>query len=160
MKGDSMDIENIISNEKSLVRNEKYRELVADDFAKKILCDIGLPVNPVYFIHFNINEIDFPSMDNYIVIGDDYGTKICINIDGKILSVDEKEEYSPRYINKDLKSFLECIYAYKELIVDCDKEDVEGNLEAIQERFELIDTSALSDDDNWWSIILEQLLDE
>lgn len=80
MKGDSMDIENIICNEKSLVRNEKYRELVADDFAKKILCDIGLPVNPVYFIHFNINKIDFPSMDNYIVIGDDYGTKICINI--------------------------------------------------------------------------------
>lgn len=30
-----MDIENIICNEKSLVRNEKYRELVADDFAKK-----------------------------------------------------------------------------------------------------------------------------
>lgn len=66
-----------------------------------VIRDIDL-VNPVYFIHFNINEIDFPSTDNYIVIGDDYGTKICINIDGKILSVDEKEEYSLRYINKDL----------------------------------------------------------
>ena len=37
-------------------------------------------------------------------------------------------------------------------VLDCDEE-------AIQERFELIDTSALSDDDNWWSIILEQLLE-
>lgn len=44
-------------------------------------------------------------------------------------------------------------------VLDCDEEDIEGNLEAIQERFELIDTSALSDDDNWWSIILEQLLE-
>lgn len=40
-------------------------------------------------------------------------------------------------------------------VLDCDEEDIE----AIQERFELIDTSALSDDDNWWSIILEQLLE-
>ena len=37
-----------------------------------VIRDIDL-VNPVYFIHFNINEIDFPSTDNYIVIGDDYG---------------------------------------------------------------------------------------
>ena len=48
MKGDGMDIENFISNEKSLVRNQKYRELVADDLTKKYCAVLGAQLLDAY----------------------------------------------------------------------------------------------------------------
>lgn len=143
-----------------LIKREQYRECSLSNETKKILCDIGLPKEPLNFIQFNIDEIEIELNDRYIVIGNDFGTDICINEKEEIISIDKENEYPIRFVNKSLKDFLECIFIYKQYeqeINNVADDDIESILDEIKMKFEIIDKEVFNNEENWWSIILEQI---
>lgn len=96
----------------------------------------------------------------YIIIGNDFGTDICINKKEEIVSVDPKHQYPTRFINKNLKCFIKFIIVYlfyEDKIIDASDDKINTVIEEIREKFNEIDIQALSNEENWWSIILEQI---
>lgn len=144
-----------------LVTNSNYINCNLSNVDKNILCNIGLPYMPLDFLQFNINEIDNLVLNNeYIVIGNDLGTNICINNKGEIVSVDLENEFPMRFLNKNLESLLKYIFIfilYENLLVNVDDVYVSLIIEELKSELNIIDDKALSDDENWWSIILEQM---
>lgn len=155
-----MDICEYLQKKFKLIKREKYREYDLTNNTKKILCDIGLPLEPLYFIHFNIEDIENIILDEEnIIIGDDLGTYICVNSKDEIVTIDPKGEYPKRFINKNLEAFLEFIViylSYEDIMKDTD-DDIDQTIQEIREKFDMIDAQALSSEENWWSLILEQV---
>lgn len=147
------------NNRFMLHKNEKYRNSSLSDETKNILCDIGLPEEPLHLIRFDVKSEEITKLNDLTVIGDDYGTSICINENDEILSVDPEGEYPERFINKDLDSFLSFIREY--YLFECKAEnsgedEIASALAALREKFNAIDAGALSNEENWWSVVLEQ----
>jgi hypothetical protein len=120
---------------------------------KNIKC-VGLSFNNETELK-NINGI------SYCVIGKDYEDEMAINaetLEVYILSNNKKI-----FINKSLDHLIDCInYFNQKINLD------EDNYEAIKRRkktkeiikgIKKIDTEALSNEENWWSLILEQVTD-
>ena len=156
-----MDINEYLKRNFKLTRQEKYRNCNLSDNTKRILCDVGLPEEPIYFIHFNVDQIDGIRLnENYIVIGNDLGTDICISFKEEIVSVDPQHVYPARFINTNLECFIKFIVIYllyAEKIVNASDEEINNILTDIRKEFDLVDKCALHDEENWWSIILEQI---
>ena len=155
-----MDGYEFLQDKFKLVTREDYRSCDLSNSTKKILCDIGLPYEPLNFIQFNIEEIDNINFDEeYIIIGNDFGTNICVNNKDEVVSVDGESEYPIRFINKNLESFLEfvvIILKYENEIEESDDDEIHQVMQKIRKEFDEVDIKALSSEDNWWSIILEQ----
>ena len=156
-----MDIYVDLQKKFKLITREEYRSCNLSNNTKKILCDIGLPYEPLNFIQFNIEEIENIKLDEeYVIIGNDFGTNICINHKDEIFSIDMENEYPIRFINKNLKAFLEFIIiflSHENEINDADDDEINQVLQKIRTEFEVIDIQALISKENWWSIILEQM---
>ncbi|MBD5088291.1 MAG: hypothetical protein HDT30_05690 [Clostridiales bacterium] len=130
-----------------------------EEAIKKLLSDMGLSEEYLYFIQFNLEEIKKIDKE-YLVIGHDFGTDICVNQNGEIVSVDPEHEYPTRFINKNLESLFGCIavyLSYANKITDATDDNILGIIKEIERKFDQIDVQALSNEENWWSIILEQL---
>lgn len=128
---------------------------------KKILCDIGLPNEPLNFIQFNFEEIENIKLDEEnVIIGNDFATSICINCKDEVVSIDLENEYPIRFINKNLETFLEFItifLSYEDKINDADDDEIKKVMREVRQKFDKIDIQALSNEENWWSILLEQI---
>lgn len=130
---------------------------VLEELNKRILSDIELPKDALSFMQFNS---DIEINDGNIVIGNDFGTDICINSKGEIVSVDKEKEYPTRFVNKNLKAFIDCIFIYKQYepeINNSSDDDIELVLNEMKLKFEIIDKEVFNNEENWWSIILEQI---
>lgn len=156
-----MDIYRFLKDNFKLITREDYRNCRLSNNTKKILCDIGLPYEPLNYVRFNIEKINGIFEDEeYITIGSDLGTDICINYKDEVVSVDREKEYPIRFINRSLESFLEfivIIIKYENEIKESDDDEIIKVIQKIRKEFDEIDIQALSSEDNWWSIILEQL---
>lgn len=156
-----MDIYEHLQKKFKLITREEYRNCNLSNNTKKILCDIGLPNQPLNFIQFNIDKIENIIIDKeYVVIGNDFGTNICINSKDEIVSVDLENEYPIRFINKNLETFLQFIIiflSYEDQITDIDDEKIDQVMHKIRDEFDMADIQALKNEENWWAIILEQL---
>lgn len=157
-----MDIYKYLAKKYELYTNKEFRECNLSKNTEKILCDIGLPKNPLNFIQFDISEIKKINLsDEYIIIGDDFGTKVCIGPKEQIVSVDLEGEYPIRFINQNLETFLKCIVTYtlyeNELSNINDDYSVKKILKKVSSEFKAVDILALSEEESWWSIILEQI---
>lgn len=156
-----MDIYKYFVDKFELFKKEEYRSCDLSDETKKILCDIGLPNKPLSFLEFNIETVENIQLGSeYIVIGNDYGTSICINKQNQIVSIDPEGEYPTRFVNKDLKSLLQFIkvyLSYESKLLDVNDDEVNKIIEEIKKEFGEIDAEALNNEENWWSLILEQV---
>lgn len=156
-----MDVYCFLKDKFKLNAREDYRNCRLSNSTKKILCDIGLPYEPLNYVRFNIDKIDSTFEDEeYIAIGSDLGTDICINYKDEVVSVDRENEYPIRFINRSLESFLEfivIIIKYEDELKESDDDEIIKVMQKIRKEFDEIDIQALSSDENWWSIILEQL---
>lgn len=156
-----MDVYKYFASNFELFRKEEYRSCDLSAESKKILCDIGLPKEPLSFLQFNIETIKYIQLgDEYIIIGNDYGTSICINKKDEIVSVDPENEYPTRFINKNLICLLKCIniyLSYQEKLIDVNDDEIIKVIEEIKREYEKIDIEALNNEENWWSVILEQV---
>lgn len=149
-----------LKNHFELFTREEYRELDISAESKKILCDIGLPENPLPFLRFDVKAADNLIMNDYVVIGSDFGTNICLNSSDEVISVDPELEYPTRFINTNLTCLLECIIIYlkhEKEIAEADDNNVDRLIADIKSEFTQADPQSLQNDENWWSIILEQV---
>ena len=120
-----------------------------------------MPYEPLNFIQFNIEEIENIKLDeDYIIIGNDFGTNICVNHKDEIVSIDTENEYPIRFINKDLETFLKfivIILLHENEIDEADDDEINQVMQKVRTEFNIVDIQALSSEENWWSIILEQI---
>lgn len=156
-----MDVYEYFQENFKLVTREDYRNCDLSNDTKKILCDIGLPYAPINYVQFNIGEIENIILnEEYIIIGNDFGTNICINHKDELVSVDMENEYPIRFINKNLEAFLKFVVILLSLeneINEADDDEIDQIMQKIRTEFDMIDSLALSNEENWWSIILEQI---
>ena len=156
-----MDVYKYLQKKFELITREDYRNCDLSDNTKKILCDIGLPYEPLNFIRLNIGEIENIKLDDeYVTIGNDFGTNICINHKDEIFSVDTGKEYPKRFINRNLESFLKFIVIFllhENEMDESDDDEISQIVQNIRKKFDEIDIQALNSGENWWSIILEQI---
>nr|MBP3282910.1 SUKH-4 family immunity protein [Treponema sp.] len=156
-----MNIYDFLQNRFKLNTRKDYNNFDLTENTKKILCDIGLPKEPLGFIKFNIDELKtLKHEDDFVIIGTDLGTNICINKNGEIISVDFENEYPTRLINKNLESFLHFIVVFllhEDEINSADDDTISQIIQKIKAEFEQIDELALNNQENWWPIILEQI---
>lgn len=149
-----------LKNHFELFTREEYRQLNISAESKRILCDIGLPEEPLPFLRFDVRTIDNLIMNDYVVIGSDFGTNICINSSDEVVSVDPELEYPTRFINANLTCFLKCIIIYlkhEKDVTKADDNEIDRLIADIKSEFTQADPHALQSGENWWSIILEQL---
>lgn len=126
----------------------------------RILCEIGLPREPIECVQFNVSSSE-RMINGNIVIGENEGTYLCINDHEEIIAIDQENESSIRFINKDLKSLLDYIVIYlisQEKALEIDDEDERMHiLGKMVEEFKKIDARALDNEENWWAVIIEQI---
>lgn len=145
-------------------------ELVRGDCPDSIrssLIDIGLPkegppASGVTFYH-DRRLLDTPSAGraDYLTIGYDYGTILSLKLKtGEIWAVDPNGRTPPRFVNSRLSDFILFLAVYDsyghERQRASDEED-ESIVQEIRRRFTARDPRALDDQENWWSLILEQM---
>ncbi|BDC97649.1 SUKH-4 family immunity protein [Treponema saccharophilum] len=156
-----MNIYDFLQNRFKLNTRKDYNNFDLTENTKKILCDIGIPKEPLGFIKFNIDELKtLKHEDDFVIIGTDLGTNICINKNDEIISVDFENEYPTRLINKNLESFLHFIVIFllhEDEINSADDDTISQIIQKIKVEFEQIDELALNNQENWWPIILEQI---
>lgn len=156
-----MDVYKYLQDKFRLNTREDYRNCDLSKNTMRILCDIGLPYEPLNFVQFNIREIENIRLNkDYIVIGNDFGTSICINNKDELISVDNRNEYPNRFINNCLESFLKFVViylSYENEINEAGDDEISQVIQKIRAEFDVIDIYALSNEENWWSIILEQI---
>lgn len=143
-----------------LYTQEKYQKYNLSSDTEKILCETGLPQEPVEGVRFHVNQSE-KMINGNIVIGEDEGTYLCINAQGEIISVDPEGELLTRFVNKDLRAFLDCIVIYlvfqeKALEIE-EEEESKQALDEMIEEFNKADERALDNEENWWAVILEQI---
>ncbi len=101
----------------------------------------------------------------YYAMEENYTTSFKITIPKvtkkiKETYLDRENEYPIRFINRSLESFLEfivIIIKYEDELKESDDDEIIKVMQKIRKEFDEIDIQALSSDENWWSIILEQL---
>ncbi|MBR6771214.1 MAG: SUKH-4 family immunity protein [Lachnospiraceae bacterium] len=154
-----------LKNRFSLYKKEQYRSYALSSSTKRVPCDIGLPNQPLPFLRFQVEEVkDVILEEKYIVIGDDLGLAICLSLSSEpdmeqeVVSVDPEQEYPPRFVNKSLEALLEFIVIflrYQDRLRE--EDDVESVLAEVRKEFTRMDIRALENEENWWTVILEQI---
>lgn len=96
------------------------------------------------------------------LIGDDYGTQLEL-ISEVLYSIDPEGVIPRRFVNSSLAAFAECIEAHRNLYADrttissADEADEAAIVEAFAAALAEIDSKAIADPDNWWSLVVEDL---
>lgn len=145
-----------------LYTQEEYKKSNLSQSTKRILCEIGLPEEPIEAVQFNMRSTKKITVINgNVVIGNNEGTYICVNTQDEIIAIDPQSELPIRFINKNLNSFLDYIVIFltfrdKALSASDEKEEMQV-LEEMRKEFEKIDGKALCYEENWWAVILEQI---
>ena len=148
---------------------EKITSKVLEGFTipletKNILETVGLPINVdslnVKFYCANLVEKVFYENEKYLIIGDDYGTKICIKQNtGEVYSIDPNNEYTPRFINSNIQCFLQFLIVYinkESELMEIDDKKAKAIMDKMKNEFLSLDGKALECEENWWSVVLEQ----
>lgn len=146
-----------------LFPKEEYRQTDLPEKEKQMLCEDGLPEVPLHFLHFNTQSGGLVIVnDDCISIGSDNGTEICIDPNNEIVSVDVYGVYPKRFVNSSLESLFECVaiyLIYNDRLMSADDDEIGVLIGEIRQKFSHVDEKALADEENWWSVILEQVED-
>lgn len=127
--------------------------------------DFSLPDNDILNIKFLKHEefhpLVFIDKEYTIVGGDDVDNMIGVDADGKVWFLDTMNIF-PMYASKGLKTFVEQL----ELFINWDypaddnsDDELEANAREFAREILKSDADALSDDYNFWSVVIEQMED-
>src|SRR5215469_5573618 len=100
---------------------------------------------------------DCRELGDYIVIGNDYGTDLCVNRqNGAIYSIDPWKKLPTRFVNSGIPQLARFIEVSKSYSI-ANAEGPQILAKKMQVALEKIDSPAIADRDNWWAVILEQI---
>jgi hypothetical protein len=99
-------------------------------------------------------------VDGATVIGNDYGTQFRL-VDSAIISVDPAAEVPARFVNSSVDQLSACIAAHIDYgrAIDAANDD-EAEFSAVESfatTIQRIDPECLSNPENWWAVIVEQM---
>lgn len=132
-------------------------------YTKNILKDIGLPMSNMLLVNFYIVGIKYILFrgKGYILIGDDYGTKLGIDMNTEeVFSLPDTEDIHPKFINSNIKFFILFLLIYHmeiSKIKGSKEEEIKLVAKQLREKFLQIDSKSLSDNESWWNLILEEI---
>ncbi len=138
------------------------RELSAD--LRAFLSNVGLPKECPLLVNFYtgvglLDQLNYES-EIFYVVGDDYGTKICIRAKTEdVWAIDPNGEIPRRFISTSVRLFLVLLQIYlsrQDELRDASDEDAVILVQQMRGQFNRVDAHALEDPENWWSVILEQ----
>ncbi|WPC42644.1 SUKH-4 family immunity protein [Clostridium sp. JS66] len=136
-----------------------FKESLLSKETIEFLIRVGLPIDNDVLINFK-NSSEIKENDKFITIGDDFGTQIGIHQNtNEIISFDSTNELPQRFINTNIKSLLQFLMIYIDnqlRLADAADEEAVEIVNRVREEYTKIDEHALADDENWWSVILEQ----
>ena len=95
--------------------------------------------------------------ETYSIVGDDYGTKIGLSRNEDVWSVDPERQMPRRFINTSIAHFVLFLGLYEQFENAKESGNREPYLSELRTQFHESDLFALSNEDNWWSLILEQI---
>jgi hypothetical protein len=131
---------------------------------KEFLKSFGLPPESNLLLHFYTGTEDLTiyseGQDRFLVIGDDYGTRLGMKEHtGEIEAIDINGTLPTRFVNSSiltLLAFLE-IYSKKQPeLAQASDEEASKIAERMRDEMHSLDAKALDDPESWWSVILEQ----
>jgi len=126
------------------------------------LAKLGVPRDAPLLVTFYTGEELLQPLtvagETYCVVGDDYGTKIGLRRRGDVWSVDPEGQLPCRFINTSIAHFvlfLGLFEAHEAQFESGNREPraIAGELRA---QFDENDVFALANEENWWSLVLEQ----
>lgn len=131
---------------------------------KTFLTKEGIPAIKTDLINLYNNESKIvPIMYKnvkYLVIGDDFGTSICVREEtGSVFAIDLSGDIPERFVNSDIEKMLSCLATYFENLTALQRvsdEDAGELVGDIKETLQQIDPPCLNNEENWWSVLLEQ----
>jgi hypothetical protein len=101
-------------------------------------------------------------IDHAIVVGSDDGTRFVLVSDA-VFSVDPNGRLPRRFVNSSIAAFASCIEAHREYCDAVTDACSEAEELRVAERLAVvlakIDSAALADPENWWSVVVEQVRD-
>ena len=101
-------------------------------------------------------------IDGAIVFGNDDGTQFVLVSDA-VFSVDSKGRHPRRFVNSSIAALASCVEAHREYcdaVTDASSEAEELSVaELLAVALVRIDSAALADPENWWSVVVEQARD-
>jgi len=127
-----------------------------------LVCD-GLPEeSPLYvtFRHEGFETLDYEG-NRYIVLGDDFGTWLCLTEEsGELVSVSPDTDLPTRFVNSSIRDFVALLDIFQDTQRERRGTGSEGDgkvIEELRRSFAERDPSALDDPESWWSVVLEQM---
>ncbi len=101
----------------------------------------------------------------YLVLADDGGLFLCADTKSRecVLAVDPYQEARTRFVNSTVPKFAEYLLAYRRVkpgpgqAEAASKQEIKGWNDRLKAQFNEIDPVALSDPNNWWAVIVEEL---
>jgi len=148
------------------VSNPTLDHFALPEEMKVFLKSFGLPLEGVdgLLIHFYANAevlvVDIHSQERFLIIGDDYGTKLGMKENtGEILSIDPNGKLPTRFVNSSiltLLAFLETYSKEQPKLAQASDEEASEIVANMKEKLRTLDARSLDDPENWWSLILEQ----
>jgi len=130
--------------------------------AKALLCG-GLREKDLPFAVAEADEetaLRIAQDKEFITIGSDGGTDICITARGELFSVDRQGEYPVRFINSNLNALLGLagyIFKQRDDLLTADDETAGILTSQLRENLTAMDARTFADEENWWSVLFEQL---
>jgi len=101
-------------------------------------------------------------VDGAMVVGNDDGAQLVLVSDA-VFSVDPKGRLPRRFVNSSIAAFASCIEAHREYcdaVTNASSEAEELRVgELLAAALAKIDSAALADPENWWSLVVEQVRD-
>ena len=158
-------IKSVWGNSLQKISPERIKEYALSPTNETILLEVGLPLGNdlISFYDESMMKAYTQECDTFFIIGDDYGTQIGISLNmnekDEIYSFDIQNELPKRFINSDISKLFQFLMLYQPLktsLVESTDEEASSIIAEIKSEFNKIDLKALSNEDNWWSVVLKQ----
>ena len=93
------------------------------------------------------------------VIGDDYGTELRVDATGSVYSIDPSGRLITRFVNSSEENLARFIAAHKNFNKShTDKTADLVAVDSFHKQLEVMDPMAFSNEENWWAVVVEQML--
>jgi hypothetical protein len=99
-------------------------------------------------------------------IGDDYGTNLCTDAAGSLLSIPSMAGQVRRFVNSSAYDFVKCLTVFGAWVervapendfAEPSGEEPRASVAGLRKMIAEVDPAALGDRENWWAVIVEQI---
>jgi hypothetical protein len=94
------------------------------------------------------------------ILGHDGGTFLVLSADGSVVSIEPGADGAARFVNSTRRQFMDSLAMLRDawrVRAGLSESDADEQASRLRAEVSALDAAAVDGDDNWWSLILEQL---